>query len=442
MIKTIIAGAAGRDFHNFLVFFKNNPLYSVICFTAAQLPGIEKRMFPKELAGGFYKKDIPIYPEEQLPELIKKFKIELVVLAYSDLPNMHVMHKASLVNSCGADFMLMGTETMLKSKKPVIAVTAVRTGCGKSPTTRRIAEILKKKGLRTVVIRHPMPYGDLKKQEVQRFETVEDLKKQKCSVEELEDYLPHIEAGSVVYAGVDYKKILRRAEREADIILWDGGNNDIPFYVPDLWIVLIDPLRPWHEITYYPGEINLRMADIAIINKESSAKQHAIKIVRHNIKKYNPKAVIIDADSVVKARNMNAIRGRKVLVIEDGPTLTHGGMKYGAGMIVARRYKCRPVSPKRYAVGTVKETFRKYPHLSNILPAIGYSRKQLSDLKETINNTPCDAVICATPIDLRKFIKINKPVSIITYELKERGKLTIENTLNLFIKNLIKKQQV
>lgn len=407
------------------------------------MPDIEKRTFPKEMAGKLYKKDIPIYLEDRLPELIKKLKIDLVVLAYSDLPDLHVMHKASLINSIGADFMMMGLKkTMIKSKKPVIAVTAVRTGCGKSPATRRIATILKERGLRVAVIRHPMPYGDLKEQEVQRFETIEDLKKQKCTVEELEDYLPHINMGNIVYAGVDYQKILKMAEKEADIILWDGGNNDTPFYKPDLWIVLTDPLRPWHEITYYPGETNLRMADIAIINKEKSAKPHAIEIVRHNIKKYNPKAVIIDAESVVKAKRPELIKNKKVLVIEDGPTLTHGGMKFGAGTIVAKKYAGKIVSPERYAVGTMKETFKKYPHLSNLLPAMGYSKDQLKDLKESIEKTPCDTVICATPIDLRKFIKISKPVVTVTYEIKERGKINLDSILAMFISGVIKKHKL
>ena len=431
--KVIIMGAAGRDFHNFLVFFKDNPAYEVVAFTASQLPGIEKRTFPKELAGRLYRNDIPIYPEEMLPELIKKFSIDLAVLAYSDLKDTDVMHKASLANSCGADFMLMGTETMLKSKKPVIAITAVRTGCGKSPTARRVAGILKKNGFRVVLVRHPMPYGDLKEQEVQRFETIKDLKKQKCTVEELEDYLPHIEMGNIVYAGVNYEKILRRAEKEADVIIWDGGNNDMPFYRPDLWIVITDPLRPGHEVTYYPGEINLRMADIEIINKEGSASQRSIEIVRNNIKKFNPKAMIIDANSVVKAKKPIAA-GKKALVIEDGPTLTHGGMKFGAGMIVAKKHRVKIISPERYAVGTIKEIFRKYKHIKNLLPAMGYSSEQLADLEQTINKVPCDLVICATPIDLRKFLKVNKPLVTVSYELREISGNKLEKAIHEFLK--------
>ncbi len=432
--KVIIMGAAGRDFHNFNVYFRNKPEYEVVCFTAAQIPGIANRTYPPELSGKLYPRGIKIYPEEKLQEHVKKYKPDLVVLSYSDLPYMHVMHKASEVLSLGPAFCLLGTETMLKSRKPVIAVTAVRTGCGKSPATRRLVSILKELGANPVVVRHPMPYGNLKEQICQRFETVDDLVKNKCTIEEMEDYLPHIEAGTVVFSGVDYEKILREAEKEADIIIWDGGNNDFPFFKPDLWVVILDPLRPGHEITYYPGEVNLRMANIAIINKEKSANKEDIEIVRANARKYNPKAVILDADSEIRAKRHAAIKGKKVLVIEDGPTLTHGGMKFGAGFIAAKKHHCKIIDPRKYAAGSLKDVYKKYPQLGSVLPAVGYSQGQIKELEQTINRTPCDAVICATPVDLRKFIKVSKPMVIVTYRLKEIGKKHLEKILARFVK--------
>lgn len=432
--KVIIMGAAGRDFHNFNVSFRDNPLFDVVAFTAEQIPNISGRLYPKELSGKLYPRGIPIFPERDLPKLIKRHKTDMVVLAYSDLPYIHVMHKASLVNSCGARFSLLGLETMINPNKPLIAITAVRTGCGKSQATHKVCEILTKMGKKPVVIRHPMPYGDLRKQVVQRFASVDDLKKHKCTIEEMEEYFPHIERGTVVYAGVDYEKILEQAEKEADVIVFDGGNNDFPFYMPGLWIVLLDPLRPNHEITYYPGEINLRNAHIAIINKQKSAKKEDIETVRANIKKYNKKAEIIDAYSEITTRNPALINNKNVLVIEDGPTLTHGGMAFGAGFIAAKQNNARIVDPKKYAVGSIKRIYRKYKHLKSILPTMGYSKEQIKELEKTINRTPCDAVICATPIDLTRIIKIKKPVVKITYELKELGEPRLEKTIRNFLR--------
>lgn len=433
--KTIIMGAAGRDFHNFNTFFRKNKEYKVIAFTATQIPDIAGRKYPRELSGSLYPKGIPIYPESKLEELIRKFDIDTVVFSYSDVPHEYVMHKASLALSCGTDFMLLGPKsTMLKSKKKVIAVGAVRTGCGKSQTTRRVSKILKELGKKVVVIRHPMPYGDLTKQIVQRFETYEDLKKAKCTIEEREEYEPHIKMGVVVYAGVDYEKILAQAEKEADIILWDGGNNDFPFYEPDLFIVVADPLRPGHEVSYYPGETNFRMADIIVINKVDSAKKEAILIIRENIKKFNPEATIIEAESPVICDNPEVIKGKRVLVIEDGPTLTHGGMKYGAGIVAAKKFGARElVDPRNYTVGSIRETFRKYPEIGALLPAMGYGEKQMKELEETIRRTPSDSVVIATPIDLGKIISIKRPFTKISYELKEVGKPSLENYLQEFV---------
>lgn len=418
MKNVIIMGAAGRDFHNFNVFFRENPNYRVVAFTAAQIPGIASRRYPPELAGRFYPKGIPISPEEKLPELVRKYLVDEVVLSYSDLPHTEVMHKASLVLSKGADFVLLGPRsTMLRSKKPVIAVTAVRTGCGKSETTRRVCGIIRRHGLRPVVVRHPMPYGDLLKQAVQRFASYRDLDMQECTIEEREEYEPLIEKGIVVYAGVDYAKILEAAEKEADVIVWDGGNNDFPFFAPDLHIVLTDPLRPGHEISYHPGETNLRMADIVIINKERSAKKSDIEKVRKNIRRCNPKAKIVDADSAITASRPELIKGKRVLVIEDGPTLTHGGMPFGAGTIAAKRYGGKIVDARKYAVD--KSVFKEYPHLKKILPAMGYSPEQLAGLEGTIKRAKCDAVVSGTPIDLRRILRVNKPIVRIRYELKE-----------------------
>ncbi|MBL7160274.1 MAG: GTPase [Candidatus Aenigmarchaeota archaeon] len=431
----IIMGAAGRDFHNHNVFFRRNHYYNVVCFTATQIPNISGRTYPKELAGTHYPKGIPIYPEEQLSKLIKKFKVDQVILAYSDLPFSEVMHKASLVNAAGADFRLMGPEhTMIKSRKPVIAVNAVRTGCGKSQTTRYIADILRSRGKRVVVVRHAMPYGSLLKQVCQRFETYEDLNKHNVTREEAEEYEPLIEMGLVVYAGVDYEKILRAAEKEADYIIFDGGNNDTSFFKPDIQITLTDPHRPGHEISYYPGETNLRMADVIIINKIKTARKKGIKTVRDNIKKYNPTAVVIEAQSEITVNNPSLLRNRRVLVVEDGPTLTHGGMPYGAGTIAAKRYNAKIMNPRPHLSGSLKDVFKKYPHLGNVLPAMGYSPQQVWELESTINKTPCDAVVSGTPIDLRRIIRAKKPIARIRYELKELGKPRLETILKKFTK--------
>ncbi|MCI4434844.1 MAG: GTPase [Thermoplasmata archaeon] len=435
MRKVIIMGAAGRDFHNFNVFFRDNRDYKVVAFTATQIPNIENRKYPKELAGSLYPEGIPIYPEEELPELIKKFNVDEVVFAYSDVSHEYVMHKASIAISAGADFRLMGAgSTMLKSKKPVISICAVRTGSGKSQTTRKVSEILKKKGKKVVVVRHPMPYGDLVKQKVQRFATMDDLDKYDCTIEEREEYEPHIRNGTVVYAGVDYEEILREAEKEADIILWDGGNNDIPFYKPDLHIVVADPHRAGHEMTYHPGEANFRMADVIIINKEETAPKEGIDLIREHIAQVNPRAIVIDAASPFFIDNPEIIRGKKVLAIEDGPTLTHGEMSYGAAVLASKKYGASElVDAKPYAVGTILETFNKYRQIRNYLPAMGYGEKQVKDLQETINNTPCDLVVSATPIDLTRIMKINKPIVRVRYELDEIGKPDLEEVLTKFL---------
>lgn len=431
--KVIILGAAGRDMHNFNMFFRDNSNYNVKAFTAAQITGIADRRYPKELAGKLYPRGIPIFPEEQLPKLIKRFNAGVVVLAYSDLPHEEVMHKASIVNACGADFWLMGTQhTQLKSKKKVIAVCAVRTGCGKSQTTQRICDILRKRHKKFVVVRHPMPYGDLRKQIWQRYEKYEDLDKYNCTVEEREEYEPHIEQRNILYAGVDYEKILQHAEKEANIIVWDGGNNDTPFYKPDLLITLTDPHRPEHEVTYYPGETNLRMADAVMINKEKTAKKEDIETVRENIKSRNPKALIIDAHSVITVKNPEWITKKRVIVVEDGPTLTHGGMAYGAGLLAAKKYHAEVVDPRKYAVGSIKETFKKFPHVKKVIPAMGYSEQQLKELQKTINNAKCDTVIDASPVDLKRLIHINKPITEVNYEVKVIKKPTIEAVLRKF----------
>ncbi len=434
--KVIIMGAAGRDFHNFNTFFRDNSEYEVIGFTATQIPNIEERKYPKELAGELYPDGIPIFPENELTSLIKDKNVEFVVFSYSDVSHTYVMHKASEVLAAGAHYLLLGSkDTMLKSEKPIIAICAVRTGSGKSQTTRRVTDILAAHRKKVVVIRHPMPYGDLKEQIVQRFSKYEDLEKHKCTIEEREEYEPHIEKGIVVYAGVDYEKILREAENEADIILWDGGNNDIPFYKPDLHIVVLDPLRAGHELLYHPGETNLRMCDVAIINKIDSAKKADVEKVRKNIKDVNPDATIIEANSPVSVDKPDLIKDKKVLVIEDGPTLTHGGMSYGAGFVAAERAGVQAVvDPRPFAVRTIKETFNKYPQTGKILPAMGYGEEQIKDLEETINSSPVDAVIIATPIDLSKLIKINKPSVRVKYKLEEIGDITLSNVLNPFLR--------
>jgi predicted GTPase len=434
-IKVVIMGAAGRDFHNFNVYFRNNSAYEVVAFTATQIPGIEGRTYPPELAGPNYPKGIPIYPEEGLPKLIKEHDIDQVIFAYSDVSYEYVMHKASIALASGADFRLMGPKTtMLKAKVPVVSVGAVRTGSGKSQTSRQVAKILKNKGLRVVVIRHPMPYGDLRKQVCQRFASYEDLDKNECTIEEREEYEPHIDNGIIVYAGVDYKKILREAEKEADVIVWDGGNNDLPFYKPDLHIVVADPHRAGHEVAYHPGEANLRMANVVIINKVDTADPQNVKQVKENIKMVNPKAIILDAASPITADQPELIKGKRALVIEDGPTLTHGNMPYGAGTIMAQRLGAKEiVDPKPYAVGSIKETYKKYVHLGNILPAIGYGEKQIAELKETIDRTPCDVVVIGTPIDLRRVMTINKPTVRVNYELQVLGPFSLEQVLEDFL---------
>ncbi|MGB9777913.1 MAG: cyclic 2,3-diphosphoglycerate synthase [Candidatus Bathyarchaeales archaeon] len=435
-IKVIIMGAAGRDFHNFNVYFRNNNAYEVVAFTATQIPGIEGRTYPFELAGPNYPKGIPIYPEEKLPKLIKDYAVDEVVFAYSDVSHEYVMHKASIALSSGADFRLMGPKTtMLKANVPVVSVGAVRTGSGKSQTSRQVAKILKNKGLRVVAIRHPMPYGDLTKQICQRFASYEDLDKYQCTIEEREEYEPHIDNGIIVYAGVDYEKILREAEKEADIIVWDGGNNDIPFYKPDLHIVVADPHRAGHELTYHPGEANLRMANVVIINKVDTAQPENVEKVKENIKKVNPNAIILEAASPVTAENPELIKGKRALVIEDGPTLTHGNMPYGAGTIMAQKSGASEiVDPRPYAVGSIKEAYKTYAHLGKILPALGYGEKQIAELKETIDHTPCDVVVIGTPIDLRRVITLSKPTVRVKYELQVLGPTTLEQILEEFLK--------
>jgi len=436
--KVIIMGAAGRDFHNFNVYFRNNEEFEVIAFTATQIPNIEGRKYPKELAGKLYPDGIPIYPEDELEHLIKKHNVDLVVFAYSDVSHEYVMHRASRAMAAGANFMLMGADsTMLKSRKPVIAVCAVRTGSGKSQTTRRVAEILKKLGKKTVVIRHPMPYGDLTKQIVQRFETFEDLDKHNCTIEEREEYEPHLERGNIVYAGVDYGKILEQAEEEADVILWDGGNNDMPFYKPDLLIVVADPHRPYHEITYHPGETNLRMADVIVINKVETAYPEDIETVRENARASNPDAIILEAASPIFVENSEQIKGKRVLVVEDGPTLTHGEMSYGAGVVAAEKYGARElVDPRPYAAGSIKSTYEKYQQIGALLPAMGYSKEQLQELEETINKTPADLVVVATPINLGKILNLNKPYVRVKYELQEIGRPTLQDIIVKFFRGV------
>ncbi len=419
----IIMGAAGRDFHDFNVYWKNQPNYRVVAFTAAQIPDIAGRVYPRQLSGPAYPKGIPIMAESEITDLIRKHKVDEVALAYSDLNHLDVMHKAAIVNAAGADFRLMGwRQTMIKSRKPVIAICAVRTGCGKSQTTRKVCEYLKALGKKVAVIRHPMPYGDLTKQICQRFAKLEDMDLHKCTIEEREEYEPHITAGNILYAGVDYGEILRRAEAEADVVVWDGGNNDLPFYQPDLHIVVTDPHRPGHELAYYPGETNLRMADVVIINKVDTADADKVLAVERNIRAANPKAKIIRAASPVTVSDPAAVKGKRVLVVEDGPTLTHGEMRYGAGHVAARRYGARKIVDARpYAVGSIKATFAKYTHITDILPAMGYGDKQMADLRKTIDTTPCDLVIVGTPIDLTRLLKINKPSVRVTYDLREAG---------------------
>ncbi|MEW5937213.1 MAG: cyclic 2,3-diphosphoglycerate synthase [Candidatus Thermoplasmatota archaeon] len=433
--KVVILGAAGRDFHNFNVCFRGRPEHEVVAFTATQIPHIKGRIYPKELAGeALYPKGIPIRGEGDLEEIIRKNDVDVAVFSYSDVSYTHLMNVGARVNASGADFVLLSPErTMLKAKVPVIAVCAVRTGSGKSQTTRKVCKILKDKGRRVVAIRHPMPYGDLTKQVVQRFATYEDMEMHHCTIEEREEYEPHIDSGIIVYAGVDYGAILEQAEREADVIVWDGGNNDTPFYVPDLHITIVDPHRPGHEMSYYPGETNLRMADVVIINKVSTADPQNLEIVRRNVARANPRAAVIMADSPIFVEDPEMIRGKKVLVVEDGPTLTHGEMRYGAGTLAAKDFGAAEiVNPRPYAVGEIAETFQRYPEIGNLLPAMGYGKKQIDDLRQTINSTPCDVVISGTPINLSRAVRVNKPVVRVKYELRERDKPDLEEVLQKF----------
>ena len=429
-------GAAGRDFHNFNVFFRDNEDYEVVAFTAEQIPGIGDRIYPPELSGPLYPKGIKIYPEEKLPELIKEFEVEQCILAYSDLPYEVVGHKIAWVTSLGPDMRLMGPDTtMINSKKPVIAVCAVRTGCGKSQTSRRVNQILVDMGLKPVNIRHPMPYDpDLTTQISQRYEKLEDMDKYHCTIEEREEYEPMINMGVILYAGVDYGKILDQAETEADVITWDGGNNDFPFYKPDLLIVIADPHRPGHEVTYYPGETNLRMADVVVINKIDTADYEDVEEVRENIMMVNPKATIIDAASPLTIEDIEKIKGKRVIVVEDGPTVTHGEMPYGAGYIAARKVGAEIVDPRPFAVGSIKDTFEKYSHLEDVLPAMGYGKEQTEELQKTINKADVDAVVIGTPIDLNRVIKIDKPNTRIRYDLQEIGRPNLEDVLSDFVK--------
>jgi predicted GTPase len=430
-IKTIIMGAAGRDFHNFNTYFRGNKDYEVVAFTATQIPDIEGRLYPKELAGDLYPKGIPIHAEEELVDLIKKHEAEQVVFAYSDVPHEYVMHKASIVIAAGADFRLLGTKhTQVKSNRPVVSVCAVRTGSGKSQTTRRVSLILREMGYKVAAIRHPMPYGNLIRQEVQRFADYDDLVEQECTIEEREEFEPHIDNGVIVYAGVDYEKIVRQAEQEVDIVLWDGGNNDFPFYIPDLQIVVADPHRSGHETTYHPGEVNARMADVFIINKVDTADPDKVIRLRESLRKLNPSAIQIEAASPLFVDNPEAIQGKRVLVVEDGPTLTHGEMAYGAGYVAARRFGAAEiVDPRPFAVNSIAATYEKYPKTGPILPAMGYGEKQTKELEETINKSDADLVIVGTPIDLTRVIKMNKPSQRVRYELQEIGQPTLQDIL-------------
>ena len=437
----IIIGAAGRDFHNFNTFFRDNPAYNVAAFTAAQIPDIAGRKYPASLAGGLYPEGIPIYDQKDLEQLIKDLRIDECVFAYSDVPYQKVMAICAQVNAAGADFTLLGHKnTMIKSTKPVVAVGASRTGCGKSQTSRRIIEILMEKNLKVIAIRHPMPYGDLEAQRVQRFATIEDLAKHNCTIEEMEEYEPHVARGNVIYAGVDYEAILRAAENDpdgCDVILWDGGNNDFPFYQPDLMVTVVDPHRPGHELSYYPGEVTTRIADVIVINKIDSANYEDILKLRENIEKINPGAIVVDAASTIRVDDPEVIKGKRVLVVEDGPTLTHGEMKIGAGIVAARRFGAAEiVDPRPYATGKLADTFRIYPNIGTLLPAMGYGEEQTRDLTATIDATDCDSVVIATPIDLGRVIKINKPNTRVEYNLQEIGKPDLEDILADFVKKI------
>jgi predicted GTPase len=438
--KVIIMGAAGRDFHNFNVYFRDNPRYNVVAFTAAQIPDIQGRRYPPQLAGHLYPDGIAIHAEEELADLIRRLRVDLVAFSYSDVPHTDVMHKASLAMAHGADFILIGaTYTMLCPTKTIVAVCAVRTGCGKSPTTRKVCEILQRFGKKVVVVRHPMPYGDLTQQVVQRFSSYEDFAIQRCTIEEREEYEPLVERGIVVYAGIDYGRILQQAEQEADVIVWDGGNNDTPFYYPDVHIVVFDPHRAGHERLYFPGETNMLMADIAVINKVDSAPAEKVARVRGNIGRFNPKARIVEARSAVIVADPLRIEGKKVLVVEDGPTLTHGEMSFGAGLIAAQRYRAQAVvDPRPYAVGTIRQTLDRYGHIGPVLPAMGYSQAQIKDLEQTIAGTPCDLVLFATPIHLNRLLAIEKPTMPVRYEYQDHCRPTLEEELLACLRDRLK----
>ena len=441
--KVIIIGAAGRDFHNFNTVYRDNPAYKVVAFTAAQIPDIADRKYPASLAGKLYPEGIPVYAQDDLEKLIKDLDADTCVFSYSDVPYNFVMGLGARVNAAGANFAMLGhKETMLKSTKPVIAVGAIRTGCGKSQTSRRVAEALMAKNLKVIAVRHPMPYGDLESQKVQRFASIDDLAKNKCTIEEMEEYEPHITRGNVIYAGVDYEAILRAAENDpngCDVILFDGGNNDFPLYKPDLMITIVDPHRPGHELSYYPGEITLRLADVVVINKIDSSDFDNIQIVRENIEQVNPRAVVVDAASTISVDKPEVIRGKRVLVVEDGPTLTHGDMKIGAGIVAAKRFGAAEIiDPRPYAVGKLADTYRAYPNIGKLLPAMGYGEQQMKDLSATIEKTDCDSVIIATPIDLQRVVKINKPCTRVEYSLQEIGRPNMDDVLENFIKKIKK----
>jgi predicted GTPase len=431
--RVLILGAAGRDFHNFNMFYRKNEQYEVVGFTATQIPGIDSRTYPPVLSGPLYPKGLPIWSENDLEKVVKEHKVQTCVLSYSDLAHKTVMEKYARVSSCGSNFEILGyNQTQVKSSKPVVAVTAVRTGCGKSQTSRYVVETLRKAGLKTVVVRHPMPYGDLSKQVVQRFETVADLEKHHVTIEEREEYEQHIRRDTIVFAGVDYEKILAEVEKEADVVLWDGGNNDMPFYKPDLWICVADPFRPGHEISYYPGETNFRCADVIIVNKANTAEAKNVESIVANAKKLNPKAALLITDSIVSLDKPELVKGNKVLCVDDGPTMTHGDMEFGAAYVAAKAHGAAEiVLPRPYAVGTLKETFDKYPHVNKVLPAMGYSEQQCKDLQATIDAVPCDAIISGTPMSLELVIKINKPMAVAGYSVQDRkGQPKLSDILN------------
>jgi predicted GTPase len=434
--NVVIMGAAGRDFHNFNCVFRDDPSVRVVAFTATQIPDIADRRYPPDLAGALYPEGIPIVPESELEELFKRQKFDEAIFSYSDVSHQHVMEQASRVVALGADFKLLGAApTMLKSKVPVVAVCAVRTGSGKSQTTRRVAQILKTMGRKPVIVRHPMPYGNLSEQKVQRFATLEDMRLHKCTIEEMEEYEPHIDEGFIVYAGVDYAAILRQAESECDLVLWDGGNNDLPFYAPDVHITVVDPHRPGHELTYFPGRINLAMADVIVINKMDTATPTGIEQVRASILAVNPRAQVVDAASPIYVDRAEEIRGKRVLVVEDGPTLTHGEMSYGSGTVAAKKHGAGEiVNPRPYVTGKIKGTFDKYPGIGALLPAVGYGDEQVRDLEDTIRRVPCDLVIVATPVDLTRIIRIDKPMLRVRYALQEIGTPNLEDVLKARLK--------